>query len=219
VWRETGILQNFPAGGPKIRWRMPVGAGYSGPAVAQGRVYLTDRQLKTGGPGQADPFNRARIDGNERVLCLDEKDGKVIWSKEYDCPYSISYAAGPRATPLVDGGKVYTLGAEGNLFCFDAESGKVIWSLDFNEAYNIPTPLWGFSAHPLIDGNKLICLVGGKGTTAVAFDKNTGKELWRALSSKDLVIARRRSWTSRGNGSSLSGIRKQSTRSIPKPAN
>jgi len=71
------------------------------------------------------------------------------------------------------------------LICFDALSGKQIWALDFNDAYNIPTPLWGFSAHPLVDGNKLICLVGGKGSTAVAFDKNTGKELWRALSSKE----------------------------------
>jgi len=185
VWRETGILERFSAEGPKVRWRVPVGAGYSGPAVSQGRVYLMDRQLKPGAPGQGDPFNRARIDGNERVLCLNEKDGKLIWSKEYDCPYSISYAAGPRATPLVDGGKVYTLGAEGNLFCFDAESGKQIWTVDFNDAYKIPTPLWGFSAHPLVDGNKLICLAGGKGTTAVAFDKNTGKELWRALSSKE----------------------------------
>jgi outer membrane protein assembly factor BamB len=185
TWRETGILENFPAEGPKVRWRVPVGAGFSGPAVASGRVYLTDRVLKRDASGQADPFDRGKIDGTERVLCLDEKNGKILWQHAYDCAYSISYAAGPRATPLVDGGKLYTLGAEGNLFCFDARSGKVIWSLDFNEAYNIPTPLWGFSAHPLVDGNKLICLVGGKGTTAVAFDKNTGKELWRSLSSKE----------------------------------
>jgi outer membrane protein assembly factor BamB len=185
IWRERGILQTFPEGGPKVRWRMPVGAGYSGPAVAQGRVYLTDRKLKPGAPGQANPFDRGRIDGTERVLCLNEADGQLIWSHEYDSHYSISYAAGPRATPLVDGGKVFTLGAEGNLHCLDAQTGKVLWAIDFNEAFGIPTPLWGFSAHPLIDGNKLICLAGGKGTTVVAFDKNTGKELWRALSAKE----------------------------------
>src|SRR5689334_3404686 len=60
-----------------------------------------------------------------------------------------------------------------------------MWSLAFHEAYNIPPPLWGFSAHPLLDGNKLLCVVGGKGTTAVAYDKNTDNELWRALSSKE----------------------------------
>src|SRR3954469_13892421 len=143
VWRESGILEKFPEGGPKVRWRVEVGAGYSGPAVSGRRVYLTDRIVTQA--RQADPFDRARINGVERVLCLNEADGKVIWKHEYDCPYSISYAAGPRATPLVDGGKVYTLGAEGNLICFDAETGKQIWATDFNEAFNMPTPLWGFA--------------------------------------------------------------------------
>jgi outer membrane protein assembly factor BamB len=183
IWRETGILQKFPEDGPRVKWRVEVGAGYSGPAISQGKVYLTDRLVTKGKQGNA--FDRARIDGVERVLCLNEADGKVLWKHEYDCPYSISYAAGPRATPLVDGGKVFTLGAEGNLFCLDANTGKEIWSTDFNEAFNVPTPLWGFSAHPLIDGNKLICLAGGKGSTVVAFEKNTGKELWRALTAKE----------------------------------
>ncbi|HEV8541015.1 MAG TPA: PQQ-binding-like beta-propeller repeat protein, partial [Verrucomicrobiae bacterium] len=185
VWRETGIIENFPEGGPKILWRVSVGAGFSGPAVADGRVFLTDRQLQSGTKGQGDPFNRARIDGIEQVLCLRESDGKEIWSHAYDCPYSISYASGPRATPLVDAGKVFTLGAEGNLFCFDGENGKQVWSVDFKEKYKIPTPLWGFSAHPLLDGDKLICLAGGSGSTVVAFEKETGKELWRALSTKE----------------------------------
>jgi outer membrane protein assembly factor BamB len=185
VWRETGILEKFPADGPKVRWRVPIASGYAGPAVAQGRVYVLDRRLKPGVAGQGNPFDRGRIEGSERVLCLDQQNGKTLWQHEYDCPYTISYAAGPRATPIVDGGRVYTLGAEGNLFCFDAETGKQLWSVDFNEAFSIPTPLWGFSAHPLVDGNKLICLVGGKGSIVVAFDKNSGKELWRALSSKE----------------------------------
>jgi outer membrane protein assembly factor BamB len=185
VWRETGIIEKFPEKGPDIKWRTPVGAGYSGPAVANGRVYLTDRMLSEGKKNPADPFARGSIPGKERVLCLDARDGRILWKEEYDCPYSMSYPAGPRATPLVDGGKVYALGAEGNLLCLDTESGKVSWSLDFNDAYKIPTPLWGFAAHPLVDGNKLICIVGGNGSTVVAFDKNTGKELWRALSAKE----------------------------------
>ena len=86
---------------------------------------------------------------------------------------------------MVSGGKVYTLGAEGNLLCLDAESGKVLWSRDFKKDFGIKAPMWGFAGHPLLDGNRLICLAGGAGSTAVAFDKDTGKEIWRALSAEE----------------------------------
>lgn len=185
VWRETGIVEQFPAAGPPVRWRTAIGSGYAGPAVAQGKVYVTDRLLAEGANNPANPFQRGTIPGRERVLCLDETDGKILWEHKYDCPYTVSYPAGPRATPVVSGGKVFTLGAEGNLFCLEAVTGKVIWSRDFKKDYGIPTPVWGFSAHPLLDGNKLICLVGGEGSTVVAFDKDTGKELWRALTAKE----------------------------------
>jgi outer membrane protein assembly factor BamB len=185
IWRETGIAQAFPATGPKIRWRTSIGAGYSGPAVAGGKAYITDRMLPPRGTNSANPFDKRSIPGLERVLCLDESDGKIIWRHEYDCPYNVSYPAGPRATPLIAQGKVYTLGTEGHLFCFRAATGKELWSRQFKEDFGIETPLWGFSAHPLLDGNKLICLVGGKGSVAVAFDKETGKELWRALSARE----------------------------------
>lgn len=185
VWRESGIVEKFPKGGPKVTWRAPVSAGYSGPAVARGKVYLTDRIMPESASRPKDPFDRGSVPGKERVLCFDEKNGQALWKYDYDCSYTVSYGAGPRATPLIDGGRLYTLGAEGNLLCFDAEKGKVLWSTDFKEAYKIPTPLWGFAAHPLVDGNKLICLAGGNGSTVVAFDKNTGKELWRALSTKE----------------------------------
>jgi len=130
-------------------------------------------------------LQRGRIPGTERVVCLEEASGKVLWTHEYDCPYTVSYAAGPRATPLVSGGKVYTLGAEGNVFCLDAVTGKEIWARDFKKDFSVQTPTWGFAGHPLIDGNKLICLAGGEGSVAVAFDKETGKELWRALSAQE----------------------------------
>src|SRR5262245_28767884 len=120
VWRETGIVKTFPTGGPPVRWRTPIGGGYAGPAVAQGRGYVTDRQLapKTSNPGN--PFQRGVIPGTERVVCLNEADGKIIWKHEYDCPYNLSYPSGPRTTPVVYGSKVYTLGAEGNLICMEA---------------------------------------------------------------------------------------------------
>lgn len=185
VWRETAILKQFPAGGPKFRWRTEIGAGYSGPAVVAGKVYVTDRQLapRTSVPGN--PFERGVIPGSERALCLNEKDGKLLWKDKYDCPYNVSYPAGPRATPLVEGDRVYTLGTEGHLRCLEAGTGKLVWAREFKKNFEVETPVWGFSAHPLLDGDKLICLVGGKGSVAVAFDKRTGKELWRALSAKE----------------------------------
>src|SRR5436190_272791 len=113
VWRETGIVDSFPKDGPPVRWRVKIGGGYAGPAVAAGRVFVTDRQLKEGASAPADPFKRGSIPASERVLCLNEKDGTEIWKHEYDCPYTVSYPAGPRCTPTVDGDRVYTLGAEG----------------------------------------------------------------------------------------------------------
>src|SRR6478672_1130049 len=114
VWHETGIVEKFPEGGPKVLWRAPIGGGYAGPAVAGGKVYVMDF-VKASGDVTNDPMARAELAGKERVLCLRASDGKELWKHEYDCPYKISYPAGPRATPVVAGGKVYTLGAEGNL--------------------------------------------------------------------------------------------------------
>lgn len=185
VWRESGIIDSFPPGGPPVLWRVKIGGGYTGPAVADGKVYLMDRQVadKASIPGNA--FARGLIPGTERVLCLDAKSGSVIWEHRYDCTYTMSYSTGPRCTPLVSGGKVWTLGAEGNLLCLDAASGKVLWSHDFKSEYGAKTPMWGFSGHPLLDGQRLLCLCGGPGSVAVAFDKDTGKELWRALDARE----------------------------------
>jgi outer membrane protein assembly factor BamB len=168
-----------------VRWRVPIGGGYAGPAVVAGRVYVLDRQLAKDASNPKNAFARGQIPGTERVLCLNEADGKVLWTHEYECPYTVSYAAGPRATPVVGDGKVYTLGAEGNLYCLEAGTGKEVWSRDFKKDFNVKTPMWGFAGHPLLDGNKLICLVGGEGSVAVAFDKDTGKELWRALNAQE----------------------------------
>ncbi len=182
VWRETGLLSSFPPGGPKVRWRTPIGGGYSGPAVANGRVYVTDRILKAGAQDPENPFSRGNTPSTERILCLNEADGKVLWKHEYDCAYTISYPAGPRTTPTVNGGKVYSLGAEGRLVCLDVKTGAPAWSRELKKDYGVDSPIWGFSANLLVDGPRLICLVGGTGSAIVAFNKSTGKELWRALS-------------------------------------
>jgi len=185
VWRETGIVSSFPAGGPPVVWHAKIGSGYSGPAVAQGRVYVFDHQFAKVPDKPANAFERGGIPGAERIVCLNADDGKVLWRYEYDCPYTVSYPAGPRTTPVVSKGKVFSLGTEGNLFCLDAATGSVVWSRDFKEDYKVKSPMWGFAGNPLLDGNKLICLAGGSNSTVVALDKNTGHEIWRALSARE----------------------------------
>lgn len=182
VWREKGLVEKFPEGGPPVKWRTPVGEGYSGPAVSQGKVIITDRILAQGAKN-ADPFaTNTPVKGSERVLCLDEETGKILWKHEYDCVYQLSYAAGPRTTPVITADRVYTLGAMGDLLCLDLNKGNVIWSKNLVKEYKMEVPQWGFAGHPLIDGDRLICLVGGKDSVVVAFNKDTGKEIWRALS-------------------------------------
>jgi outer membrane protein assembly factor BamB len=189
VWRENGIVSQFPKDGPKVRWRTPIEGGYAGPAVAQGRVYITDRVLAQGAKNPGNPFAKTSVPGKERVLCLDEATGKVLWTHDYDCDYRVSYPAGPRTTPVVDGDRVYTLGSMGDLLCLETATGNVRWSKNFVKDYKAETPMWGFSASPLLDGDKLICMVGGKDSVAVAFNKDTGAEIWRALSSRQLGYA------------------------------
>ena len=184
VWRETGIVESFPKDGPKKLWTAPVGLGFAGPAVVKGKVYLTDRQLAQGAANPSNPFDtKSEISGSERVLCLDAKTGDQIWEHKYPCAYKISYAAGPRCTPIVDDGRVFTLGAMGDLYCLDATGGSEIWKKSFMKDYDAKCPVWGFAAHPLIDGEKLICLAGGsENRLVIAFDKKTGKELWTSQS-------------------------------------
>jgi outer membrane protein assembly factor BamB len=182
VWRETGVLEKFPATGPKVLWRVPVGGGYAGPAVANGKVYLTDFVLATGAKSHSSPVTRSAVQGQERVRCFDAASGQTLWEKAYPSTYTISYAAGPRCTPVVAGGKVWTLGSMGDLLCSDAADGRILWSKNLPKDYDTTVPLWGYACHPLLDGDKLICLAGGKGSVAIALDKDTGKERWRALS-------------------------------------
>jgi outer membrane protein assembly factor BamB len=183
VWRESGLLEKFPDGGPKIVWRVPIAGGYAGPAVANGWVYVAD--YVTDDNVKVDNFQRKEFTGVERVLCLDEATGQEKWKHEYPVKYTISYPAGPRCTPIIDGDRVYTLGAEGNLICCDAESGDVVWQKDLPKEYNTKTALWGYANHPLIDGDKLICIAGGDGTHAVALNKHTGEEIWHSLTSPE----------------------------------
>ncbi len=185
VWRDSGILEKFPKGGPEILWRLKIGSGYSGPAVSGGRVYVTDRELAKDAQAAGNPFQRGEIPGTESVLCIDSKSGHVIWKHKYSANYTVSYAAGPRATPLVEKDRVFTLGAEGHLFCLKTEDGSVLWEKNLRDYLGQETPTWGYAAAPLIYGELLITMGGGQGSTVLALDKNTGKEVWRALAASE----------------------------------
>jgi outer membrane protein assembly factor BamB len=180
VWKEDGLLDSFPASGPKVVWRAPVAGGYSGPAVFGEYVIVTD--YVTSENVMVANFEQKKFTGIERVLCLREATGKPLWKHEYPVKYGISYPAGPRCTPNVDEGKLFTLGAEGDLICFELATGAIVWSKNLRETYNTKTPFWGYSSHPLIDGDKLICLAGLEGCHMVALNKGTGEEIWRAES-------------------------------------
>src|SRR5215469_11465311 len=182
VWRETGIVDQFPPGGPAIRWRVPIGAGYSSPSVAAGKVFVLDRQVSPTAAKPPNPFARLSVAGSERLLCLDESTGKQVWPQEYPCDYTMSYNAGPRAAPTVDGNRVYTLGGEGDLQCRDTDHGTLIWQKHLGGEH---TPMWGFAASPLVEGDILIAIGADPDGTVLAFDKNSGKPLWKAVAAKE----------------------------------
>ena len=168
VWHEDGIVDKFAAEGLLPRkWSVPIGEGYSGPAVANHRVILTDR---------------IQAEQNERILCIDADTGEQLWKHVHPAPYTIDYPAGPRSTPLIHDNLVYTVGAMGHLFCLSLATGEVVWQKYFPTDFGTKLPAWGIASSPLIDGDKLISLVGGAdGALVVCFQRQTGQELWRAL--------------------------------------
>jgi len=172
VWRETGILEVFPREGLKVRWRVPVGPGWSSPVVAGGRVYLTDSQLM-------------RPKAKERVLCFAEATGKPLWSYTYEVDYPVwaftaGQETGPSATPCVEAGKVYALGPNGHLHCCDAATGELLWKKRLDKEYQVQELIC--RASPLIEGKLLILFIGGRpGACVLALDKESGKEVWKAL--------------------------------------
>ena len=175
VWQEAGIVDELPEQ-LQVAWSTPLRAGYSGPAVADGRVFITD--------WAEDPDSRT-LDGTERALALDEQTGEVLWTHEWQTSYrmlSVAYAVGPRATPTVDGDRVYVVGGTGRLFCLDVATGRVLWEKDYVAEYGTSVPTWGIVSAPLVDGDRLITVVGGEpDALVVAFDKHTGEEIWRAI--------------------------------------
>ena len=153
----------------KVAWRAPVGPGYSGVVVARGRVYVSDCRLKP--------------ESVERVLCFDEATGRLLWNYSYPCNYEgLFYGTEPYATPIVDEGKVYECGPKGHIHCLNAETGAVIWEKDRAREYNAVLPQCGCNSSPLIEGDLLLVMGGGRPDGCVmAFNKDTGREIWSAL--------------------------------------
>jgi outer membrane protein assembly factor BamB len=170
AWAEKGIIEKFESPQLDILWRSPVAGGYSGPTVANGKVFVTDR-IKTG-----DIYS-------ERVLCFDAFKGDNLWTHTYPAEYKkIEYRAGPRASVTIDQKRAYSLGAMGHLFCLNTDDGNIIWQKDLNTEYDIKMPIWGIAAAPLVEKNLLILQAGGKnGACIVALDKNSGRQTWTAV--------------------------------------
>jgi outer membrane protein assembly factor BamB len=156
-------------------WSVPIGSGYSGPVVWEGRVFVTDYRPKPG---------TRILEAIERVLCLDEQTGEILWTHEWQTHYRRqlrSYATGPRATPLVDGGRLYTMGATGRIHCFDAKSGDVQWQYNALEDFGAEVPVYAMAASPLAWKDTVIYVCGGRDGQLRAFDKASGAEKWTAL--------------------------------------
>jgi outer membrane protein assembly factor BamB len=178
-WQAPRLPEKWPEAGLKRIWKQPIGGGYAGIAVADGRLFTLDRK-KADPP----PKDKTAPDGEERVLCLNAADGKSLWSHTYATRYGGlgGYSNGPRAMPTVHDGKVYTLGAVGHLFCFEAENGKIVWSKDMVAEHKARIPEWGFAASPVIVGDRVIVHTGAANDGClIAFDRLTGKEAWRSL--------------------------------------
>jgi outer membrane protein assembly factor BamB len=161
----TGLLVDWPAGGPPVAWRIAGGSGYSALAVAGGRA-----------------FTMWREGDKEVVVCLDAATGKEKWRFPYPCDYGNDQGSGPRSTPTVDGKLLYTVGAKGMFHCLETETGEVRWKHDLVSEFKARVPHWGVSFSPLVDGDLVFTMPGGPdGYSLIAFNKSDGKVQWKGL--------------------------------------
>lgn len=168
VSRERGLATSWPTSGPKVLWRKPLGEGYAGISVVEGRVYTL---LASG----ADEF----------AVALDGSSGAELWRSRIGDKWRDEMGDGPRSTPTVDGGLVFALSARGMLHALGAADGKSVWQHDLTADYGARVPQWGVATSPLVEGELLLVDVGGRsGSSIVAFDKKSGKEAWRSQSDK-----------------------------------
>lgn len=159
---ETGLLTTWPAGGPKVLWKIDGGDGYSTVAVAKGRAIT---QVQHGGA--------------EYVLALDAAKGTKVWETKIAPEYKNNFGDGPRATPTIDGNSIYVYSPSGLLACLDAEKGGITWSVNLLTEFGGKKVDYGLSASPYVEGDLVYAIPGGKGAGVAAFDKKTGKLVWK----------------------------------------
>lgn len=165
VYTGDDLADEWPSSGPVQLWERPIGEGYSNPIVVNGRLILFHRE------------------GNQDIVeAFEAETGKVIWSFGYTTDYRdrFGFSNGPRASPVVADGRLYTFGAQGILHCLEFSSGRKIWSRDMHREFGVEKGFFGASGTPLIDDARVFLNLGGSdGAGLVALDKNTGALLWK----------------------------------------
>ena len=160
------LAANWPAAGPQMLWKKNVGSGWSAPVVAKGRTVIFHRE-----------------GGMEIVDCHDAATGKPIWTYKYACDFRDQFGKddGPRGTPAIADGRVYTMGASGIVVATDLQSGEALWRLDTRAQYGADIGFFGLACSPLVHGKNLLINIGGKNNTGIiALDTASGKLRWRA---------------------------------------
>ncbi len=159
---EKGLAKSWPKKGPKVLWTQPVGKGFAGAAIRDGKVYVLDR-----------------VDSQKDVLrCYDLAKGDELWSFSNDDPGEFSFN-GSRTAPTVEDENIYCVGAMGSVYCIGRSSHKPVWKRDFKKDFDAEKPMWGFTQSPLIYKNLVIVAPQVKKAGAVAYDKATGKIVWK----------------------------------------
>jgi outer membrane protein assembly factor BamB len=166
VSKETGLLKEWPKDGPPLAWKATgISRGMGGIAVSRGRIYTTGDDARQ----------------TAWIYALNESDGKPAWSEKIGPggnPGNMFKPFGPRATPTVEGDRIYILSQTGDFVCFTTE-GKEVWRLNYVKDFGGIMPVWGFGESPLIDGDKIVCTPGAEDATMMALDKATGKPVWK----------------------------------------
>lgn len=181
--KENKLLGQWPEGGPRKVWELLTGEGYSSPVFADGKLVYFHRL--------PDPDATERDAGRETIDCLEPETGKRLWRVDYPVSYRDRYgfSPGPRSSPVLHDGKVYTTGVTGMFHCLDLQSGRILWKRDLRKEFAIPQYFFGFGPSPAAWKDRIIVNVGGKaadpeqGVCVAAFDATTGRTLWEVKDS------------------------------------